>query len=326
MHFFSRCLGFIAILAMLGGSAAVASPQGKRIAVLATPTTNAWSGAWHATLDQVAAAEGLKLTNFTSPFDAALQSQQVDDAIAQKFDMIVIIVINPQAIVPALTRAKAAGVPVIVAVGPLEKENSDLYVSNVGTDQTRLGMLAGESLVKGLAAEGKTQAQVAAVTGTASQLQAQLRMAGFRGVLAKHPGIKLVGEEDGKWNTALSETVTSQLLVRNSGHGGLDAIYAMADNQATGAIRAIRAAGIPVGVGPKGIVVVSSNCTKDGIAQIRDGSQYSTNTQIPTLEAKLLAESIANFFNGRKLKQEEFVQTYAITQANVDQYAALCNY
>lgn len=33
MHFLSRCLGFIAVLAVLGGSAAVASPQGRRVMI-----------------------------------------------------------------------------------------------------------------------------------------------------------------------------------------------------------------------------------------------------------------------------------------------------
>src|SRR5262249_4227550 len=155
---------------------------------------------------------------------------------------------------------------------------------------------------KALAEEGKTTAQVAAVTGLAQQLQVQLRMIGFRAVLAQHPGIKLVAEEDGKWNTALSEKIAGEMLVRFNGRGGIDAIFATADNQATGVIQAIESAGLPAGVANKGVVVVASNCMKDGIIHIKSGQQYSTATQIPTVEAEIAAKKIAAYFNGEKLK------------------------
>src|SRR5438105_664284 len=81
------------------------------------------------------------------------------------------------------------------------------------------------------AAEGKTKAQVAAVTGLAQQIHGGVRMDAFKSVLAQHPGIELVAVEDGKWNTALSEKITGELLVRFSGRGGIDGVFAMADNQ-----------------------------------------------------------------------------------------------
>ena len=78
-------------------------------------------------------------------------------------------------------------------------------------------------------------------------------MDAFKAVLAQHPGIELVDTEDGKWNTVVSEKVTGQLLVRFSSQGGIDGIFDMADNQATGSINAIQVAGGPLGVANKGI-------------------------------------------------------------------------
>ena len=97
-----------------------------------------------------------------------------------------------------------------------------------------------EGMVKGLKAEGKTKAQIVAVTGVAQQLNVQTRVAAFKDVLAKNPGFDLVAAEDGKWNTALTEKVTGELLVRFNARGGVDGVFAMADNQATGAIQADR--------------------------------------------------------------------------------------
>jgi len=319
---------FAGLLAMLplAGAPAAAATEGKRVALLTTPNTNPYTGAWTKTFLKASEPLGLKVTNQTSPFDAALQSQQVDDAIAQKFDLILVVTINPQALQPALTRAKAAGIPVILVVNPGLKSGEDLFTSFIGVDQTELGRLAGENMIAGLAAAGKTKGQVAAITGTASQLNAIQRMEGFKAALAKAPGIQLVAEEDGKWNTATSETLTSALLVRFAGRGGLDGIYAMADNQAAGSIQAIQSAGVPLGVAEKGIVVVGSNCMKDGVVHIKDGSQYGTNTQIPTEEAQVAAAKVADFFNGKTLLKAEYVPSQAITRQNLEQFAQACSY
>jgi ABC-type sugar transport system substrate-binding protein len=319
-----------AIFAVLAAGAfshdAAASPQGKRVALLATLNTNPYIGAWTSTFIKQASAEGMKVTNLESPFDAALQSQQVDDAIAQKYDLIVIDYINDQAILPALTRAKAAGMPIILMATPLQKEHEDLFLSYVGTDHDELGRIAGENLVKGLAAEGKTKANVAVITGLAQQLHVQQRMAGFRAVLKDHPGIEIVAEEDGKWNTAVSEKITGQLLVRLAAKGGVDGIFAMADNQATGAIQGVEAAGMKAGVKDKGVVVVASNCMKDGVVHIGSGEQFSTATQIPTEEAEAAAKKVAAYFNGETLKKYEMVKSYGITSDNLGKFAKACSY
>ena len=138
----------------------------------------------------------------------------------------------------------------------MKKDYEELFTSYVGTDHSELGRLAGEGMVKGLTAEGKTKAQIVAVTGVAQQLNVQDRIAAFKAVLAKHPGFELVAVEDGKWNTALTEKITGELLVRFNARGGVDGIFAMADNQATGSIQAVESAGLKLGVANKGIVVV----------------------------------------------------------------------
>ena len=308
------------------GSAAQASPEGKRVTLLGTSNTNPYIGAWTSTFVKHASAAGLKVTNLSSNYDAAVQSQQMDDAIAQKVDFIVIIYVNDQAIIPALTRAKAANIPVMLIVTPLKKEYEELFTTYVGTDHFELGRLAGEEMVKGLKAAGKTKGQIVAVTGAAQQLNVQSRMAAFKDVLAKNPGFELVASEDGRWNTAMSEKITGELLVRFNARGGVDGVFAMADNQATGAITAIESAGLKTGVANKGVIVVASNCMKDGVIHIKSGKQYGTATQIPTEEAEVAAKKVIGYFNGEKLKKYEMVPVHGITKENVEQFAAGCSY
>ena len=314
----------LASLPFHGGAAA--APDGKRVALLGTSNANPYIGAWTSTFTKFATAAGMKVTNLNSNYDAAVQSQQIDDAIAQKYDIIVLVYVNDQAVVPALTRAKAAGIPVVLIVTPLKKDYEELFTSYVGTDHSELGRLAGEGMVKGLMAAGKTKAQVVAVTGAAQQLNVQDRIAAFKATLAKHPGYDLVAAEDGKWNTALTEKITGELLVRFNARGGVDGIFAMADNQATGVIQAVESAGMKTGVANKGIIVVASNCMKDGILHIRSGQQYGTATQIPTEEAETAAKKVAGHFNGEAMKKYEMVPVYGINKENVDKFAAGCSY
>ena len=321
-------IGLFAVLLMAlpMSGAASAAPQGKRVLILATANTNPYIGAWSSTFTKLATAAGMQVTNLSANYDAALQAQQLDDGLAQKYDMIVLCYVNDQAVIPALTRAKAAGIPVILFATPMNKEQEDLWTSYIGTENADLGRLAGEELVQGLAAEGKTTAKVVAVTGSAQQTNVKARMDAFKAVLAQHPGIKLVDTEDGKWNTVVSEKITGQLLVRFSSQGGIDGIFDMADNQATGSINAIQSADVPLGVAKKGIVVVGSNCMKDGIIHIRSGEQYGTATQIPTEEATYAAKKVIAYFNGGKLKKYDIIPVYGITKNNVDKFAAGCSY
>ncbi|MBI2360302.1 MAG: substrate-binding domain-containing protein, partial [Deltaproteobacteria bacterium] len=76
----------VAIVAAHAGQAG-ASSQGKRVALLTTPNQNPYIGAWNTAFIAAAEKYGMKVTNQTTPYDAAVQSQQVDDAIAQKFDL-----------------------------------------------------------------------------------------------------------------------------------------------------------------------------------------------------------------------------------------------
>lgn len=305
---------------------AAAGAKGKRIVLLTTPNQNPFIGAWNASFIKTAESLGMKVTNYTSPYDAAIQSQQIDDAIAQRFDAIMLIAINHQAVVPALTRAKKAGMPVFLSATMIEDSHRDLFVSYIGADHAELGRIAAEEMVNGLAAAGKTEAKIAAVTGLAPMLNTQIRMVAFKEVLAKHPGIELVAVEDGKWNTALSEKITGELLVRFLGQGGLDGIFGMADNQAAGVVQAIQAAGLPLGVEEKGIIVVGSNCMKEGMINIRADRQFGTATQIPTQNAEATARKIAGYFDGKQLKKYEFLKSYGITKENVAKFEKACTF
>jgi ribose transport system substrate-binding protein len=313
-------------LTTLISGAANASPQGKKVAYLTTSPAHPFIATLTKTFVARANGYGMEVTTFGSQFDAALQSQQVDDAIVRKFDLIAIVAGSEQAIVPALTRAKQAGVPVILINSPPRDGSEDLYLTFVGEDHVQLGRITGEAALKALKDGGRDGGKIAMITGSLQEGVGPRRVAGFREAIKSNPKAQIVAVEDAKWATDVSERIAGQLFARFAAQGGLDVVYGMADNQAAAIVQAAKAAGIPLGIEKGKLIVIGSNCLKQGIMGIKAGEQYSTGTQIPTRTGNRAAELVADHFNGKKLNKQEILPVETITKANVDQWEAACTF
>jgi len=284
-------------LAALPMSAPQAAPQGKKVAFLVLMVSLAYTATLAKTITEEGKKHGIEVTSFSSPFDPAMQSQQMDDAIARKFDMVVLMAASETAIIPAVTRAKQANMPVIAVIGQPKAGSEKLYTSFVGDDQPELGRIAARSMLEALKKSGRDGGKIAAVTGSLQEGVAPLRLDQFKATIKQNPKVELVAVEDVAWDTAKSEQVTGQLLARFAPQGGLAGIYGMADNMAVAVIQGAKAAGAKPGIGPKDLIVVSSNCFKEGIDAVRKGELYSTATQIPTVAGRRTVEAMVDFFN-----------------------------
>jgi ribose transport system substrate-binding protein len=305
---------------------AAAESKGKKIAFLQTLATHPYVVATTKAFRGRAEALGMEVTFFTSMLDAALQAQQIDDAIARKFDLVVVVPTSEQAVVPALARAKQAGVPVVIVNNTPKADTEELYLTFVGQDQTEMGRLAGEAMLNALKDSGRTGGKVAMITGALQQGIAPRRVNGFQEALKENPKVQIVAVEDARWDTATSERIAGQLYARFAATGGLDAVYGMADNQAVAAIRAAEAAGIAVGGNPSQLIVIGGNCLKEGLDAIKAGKMQSTITQIPTELGVHAADIINDYFSGKKLPKEELLPITTVTKANLAQWEAPCTY
>jgi ribose transport system substrate-binding protein len=300
--------------------------KGKKIAYLQSLATHPYVAATTKSFRARAEALGMEITVLTSMLDAALQAQQIDDAIARKFDLVVVVPTAEQAVVPALARAKQAGIPVIIVNNTPKDGTEDLYLTFVGQDQKEMGRLAGQAMLEALRSSGRDGGKIAMITGALQQGIAPRRVAGFREAVSANNRLEIVAVEDARWDTATSERIAGQLYARFAATGGLDAVYGMADNQAVAAIHAAEAAGITVGGGPKQLLVVGGNCLKEGIDAIKADKMRATVSQIPTDLGVLAADTIDAYFGGRKLPKEELQPLATITKANVAQWEAACTY
>jgi ribose transport system substrate-binding protein len=323
----------VCTLCVLLGAATLTKPaqaagesKGKKIAFLQTLATHPYVVATTKSFRTRAEALGMEVTFFTAMLDAALQAQQIDDAIARKFDLVVVVPTSEQAVVPALARAKQAGIPVILVNNTPKDGTEDLYLTFVGQDQTEMGRLAGASLLNALNESGRDGGKVAMITGALQQGIAPRRVAGFREAVKGNAKVEIVAVEDARWDTATSERTAGQLYARFAAAGGLDAVYGMADNQAAAAIRAAEAASISVGAKPKQLLVIGGNCLKEGLDSIKADKMHSTITQIPTDLGVRSADVINDYFAGTKLPKNVLLPLTTVTKANVGQWEQPCTY
>ena len=307
-------------------SAALAGSEGKRLTLLTGPTQDRLINGFVTEFTAAAVKAGIKVSLLTSPFDPALQAQQIDDAVGQKPDMIVVQPLSSKAIVPALTRAKSAGVPVYLAIAPLEG-SADLYVGAAGLDDEKSGALAAESLVAGLKASGRKTANVAAITGSLAEGIAPIRLKGFKERLAKETWIKLVQVEDAQWNPQKTEAIAGQLFARYAGQGGLDGIYGMNDSQANAIIQAADSAGVTPGVASGDLIVVGGGCQETGIRNIKAGKQFATlSGPLPSFDGPAAAHNVVDYFDGKSIPKLVVTPLEIITAANLDKYAKPCSF
>lgn len=325
----------ILVLAGLGASAAYSADttsadvpasaiKGKKLAYVACSDLNRWCREFRKVVVGSLRAKGVIVTDLQDPYDPVLQAQHLDQAIAQKPDLIALLPTNARSVVPALHRAKAAGIPVINLVGPTVPESDAYYIASIENNHRELGEDAATNIVEGLQKEGLKKANIMVITGAQVQPEVAVRMAGFNSVLAKYPQYKVVEVQDGNWDQGKSAEIARTIFAKYSNKGGIQAAFGMADHMAAGIIQAAQQAGIPVGLDKKGLIVTASNCFAIGMVNIANGLQYGTATQAPAPTAEFAVPLIERALAGQKIPKLSLYQETRITRDNVEKWKGFC--
>lgn len=298
--------------------------KGKKVAYVACSDLNRWCREFRKEIVGALRAKGVTVTDLQDPYDPVLQAQHLEQAIAQKPDLIALLPTNARSVVPGLHRAKAAGIPVINLVGPMVPESAPFYTASIENNHYELGEYAATNIVEGLKKEGLDKANILVVTGAQVQPEVAVRMSGFDKVLAKYPDYKVAEVQDGNWDQGKSAEIARTVFAKYADKGGIQAAFGMADHQAAGIIQAAQQAGLPVGLDKKGLIVTASNCFAIGMVNIANGSQYGTATQAPEPTAAFAVPLIEQVLAGKKISKRSLYEESRITKDNLDKWKAFC--
>jgi ABC-type sugar transport system substrate-binding protein len=312
-------------VAVSGSSASSAKPlTGKTVDLVTVTNANPWAAVYNARITGYLRPLGAKVNILATPStDPQGQVQMLSSAVAEHPNLIFLEALDTDAVAPAIAKAKAEGVTIVNTDGPAAPAVAS-GLHQVLSNNYQLGQYAAENIIEGLQREGKKQANIGVIEGTASMLVTQERMQGFYKVLSKHPNYKVVDTQDGKWDPVLSGQLATQMFAKY-GKTGLEAMYGMADYMAVPIVTAAEQSGIPVGVAKRGLIITGSNCFKVGIQAIRAGTLYGTATEDPGTISLVAAEYGAKLLEGKKVPLVETVQEHRVTAATLSTYGASCS-
>jgi ribose transport system substrate-binding protein len=167
--------------------------------------------------------------------DVSRQIQIVDSMVAQRVDGIAIAAAERKAIVAAIDRAMAAGIPVTVFDSGVDSDN---YTSFVSTDNYEAGKMGGRKLAELLGGKGR----VAVIDHAPGSYSTMERERGFREVLkAEFPGMTLAGSQFGVGDRAKARAGAENIL---SAHPDLRGFFASTEPSSMGISLALKARGL----------------------------------------------------------------------------------
>ena len=200
--------------------------------------------------------------------DLARQVALVDEMVASGVDAIVIAPADSKALVPALRKAKKAGVVVVNIDNRLDAEvlqQEGITIPFVGPDNKAGARKVGDLLAAQLA-KGDS---VLVLEGIRTSFNAQQRREGFQAAMDA-AGITIADSQSAEWEMSKANTIASSML---SEHPDCKAILAANDSMALGAIAAVKSAG------RNDVLIVGFDNISAVQQAIRDGKVLATADQ-----------------------------------------------
>lgn len=170
--------------------------------------------------------------------DLGRQVALVDEMVAAGIDAIVIAPADSKALVPALRKAKKAGVVVVNIDNRLDREvmqQENVAIPFVGPDNKAGAKKVGDFLA-GKLSKGDN---VAVLEGKTTAFNGVQRRLGFEDAM-NEAGIEIVSSQSADWETSKANTIAASIL---SEHPEIKAILAANDSMALGAVASVKSAG-----------------------------------------------------------------------------------
>jgi D-xylose transport system substrate-binding protein len=214
--------------------------------------------------------------------DATTQQNQADAALTQGADVLIVDAVDAGSAASIVTKAKAQDVPVVSYDRLITDSDVDYYVSY---DNTRVGKLQGDTLVKGLKSVGHATGPVVMLAGDPADNNAKLFKQGANQAL-KAAGVDIPKSFDTPGWDATKAQNEMQQSITSLGNNGFHGVLAANDDLGGGAIAAMKSAGIKPSTRP----TTGQDATVAGLQRILTGEQYMTIWKAFKPEADAAAE------------------------------------
>jgi ribose transport system substrate-binding protein len=248
----------------------------------------------------------VKITALSSNYDVNNQTNQIDNFISSRVDMIVLNAADSKGIAPAVRRAKEAGI-VVIAVDVAAEGGVD---ATVMSDNRQAGELAAQYIVDKLNGKG----QIVLVNGPPVSAVMD-RVAGALDVFKKNSGIKILSQDQnagGSRDGGLR--IMTDLLTANP---KLDAVFAINDPSGIGCDLAAKQAQ------RNEFFIVGVDGSPDAVDALKSKNSLfeATSAQDPYTMAQKAVEVGYEIMQGKKPEETTIlIPVQLVTRDNVESF------
>jgi ribose transport system substrate-binding protein len=225
--------------------------------------------------------------------DVERQMQIIENLIQRKVSALCVTPSGSREIVPVIVKANKANIPVLIVDTRADEKAlvaaGGKVATFIGSDNYDGGKIAATFLAEKLGGKGN----VAVLEGIPGHETGDARLRGFREVIAKSPGIKIVASQPANWERDQGFNVFQNILQANP---QVNAIFACSDLMALGAMEAIAAAG-KAGK----ITVVGFDALPEAREAIKKGTMAATVAQFPARMGGMAVEAAAKLLKGEQI-------------------------
>lgn len=255
------------------------------------------------------------VTYFDPAFDPQKQASMIEDCISRQADVIVVNAVDPTAVIAPIKKAFDAGIPVLTQNANAAPEGKQYIRAFVGSESYDQGFAVGKMMAEKF---GNEDTKVVFLGGKPGQTDYVNRVQGAKDAWAD-AGVEyeVVADQPAEWSKDKAMSVMQDLLTRNP--EGIDAVYAVDDPMAIGALQAIKAAGRE-----SEIAVYGTNGNVDACTAIKNGEMAGTALQMSYLVGVYAVRAAYDVHIGRLVADMILAPTAPVTQDNIAEWEPMC--
>ncbi|HTP58841.1 MAG TPA: sugar ABC transporter substrate-binding protein [Spirochaetia bacterium] len=249
---------------------------------------------------------GFDMYTFDAKGDTQAESQIVTNCIAQKFKAIFLNPNDISAIVPAIIKAKQAGLVVGMFSSDLAPENQKYRDFFAGVNDTMAGQQAALAFKKAFP-NGAKIVEIGGQAGHDAQIKRHDGFNGAQGIMGSKIQV-LDYKACQQWDTSQAQAIMEDDIVKYG--SDIQGVFVHWDNGATGVIQAAKAAGI------KGLFIVGVDGNKAGYYQVDSGDQAVSIAQDFVLMTKTDLGLARDVLAGKKVQPINFVPLFVLDKSS----------
>ena len=257
----------------------------------------------------VASQSNLKFKYADANGDPAKMLNDVENFIDSKVDALIIMPTDQKIVKAIGLKARKAKIPLVVVTVKPNEEDMQYVASYVGSEEIKSGEMQGKFIVNSLNGKPAKAIILLGPLGLEAQIK---RTEGNKKIFAHHPEIKVVAEQEAKWDRAKGMEVAENLL---SAHRDANVILSNNDEMAIGALLAAK----KLGFKDEDMLIVGIDATPDALAYLGNGLD-ATVYQSASGPGRLSAEMAYKAALGEEVPKYNWIPFELVTPEMKEQY------